>query len=153
MSTKKNEETARNVMLCLQFWQHPKSWENLQWSLLLKKMVKVTMYNFRNVVIRCWIWKSVKVVHCILALVVTVSKDINVAKFIPWKSRSRSLSTTLAIVYFGKYQNVKHRLIHFWAGSHRSKILTFLMFYLEKIGQGHTVQFSQWRISNSIKIG
>ena len=65
----------------------------------------------------------------------------------PWKYRSRSLSTSFAIVSFdGKYQNL-WRSYFIRASSHSIRNINIWNIYLEKVGQSNAVLISKWRHS------
>ena len=74
------------------------------------------------------------------ALVVTAFEILTFQDF-TLKSRSRSRSTTFAIVYFdGKYQNLNKSFHVFCNSSHSYEDINVSMFDLEKVGHSHKVQ-------------
>ena len=57
-----------------------------------------------------------------------------------------SLSTTFALNPFGdEYNRIKSDITHFTLASTVSEMLRFEIFNLENLGQGHGVQYLQWR--------
>ena len=71
-------------------------------------------------------------------------------KFLPPKSRSRSQSAILAMTPFhGKCENLQMSLLHFYARSYHFSDIKCLSFYLQKVGQGHRVQFSRLHLPSN----
>ena len=119
----------------------------------LKMLVKVITYNIRSGAIR---WQIPDFISDNICHVCSnfhrlrgFSKWRKMPKLLPWKFRSRSLSTTFEMFPFdGKYQplwksnlNIFRWLSLFFLDIHISKFVT------ENIGQGHDVQHSRWRHS------
>ena len=96
-----------------------------------------------NGVVRWKISKSVKVVGCILV------SEILTFQLLPSNSRSRSWRTFFAMLSFDhKYIKIcKNSPTHFALAFNRFRNINESNVLAEKVGNGHGVQFSQWRHS------
>ena len=81
------------------------------------------------------------------ALALAISAILTFEMCVDLENKSRSWRTTFEMVSFdGKYQNVKKKtiLLIFTLDLLVSKILTFEIFDLEKIGHGHSTTFAMF---------
>ena len=77
----------------------------------------------------------------IFVLALTVS-EVKISNYLPLKSRSRSRSTLFTITTFdGNCQNLQISPTHFCGRSYRFRDIKKLICYLQKVDQGHRVQF------------
>ena len=104
----------------------------------LEKQVKVIRCEFRSSIVRCqWqVYKSINVVLCISRC--HRFRDINILNVRLSKSRSSSEYNFRNEPFDGKCQNLQTIAAHFCASFYRY-ILRFVMFDLQKVGQGHRV--------------
>ena len=71
----------------------------------------------------------------------------NIYNFWLPKCMSRSRRTIFSVTPFdGKCQNIQINPKSFCANFHLFRDIKILKFYVQNIGQGHGVQFSQWRL-------